>query len=145
MRKHVGIWLDHRRAWVVSLVKGNLPPRDDEVIFETFKSNMERKVRLSGGSRTRKTPYGPQDIAVDGTMERRIKQQLRDYYRAIIAYIQDADRIIIFGPGEAKFEFKKEIEKARGVAHKIKGVETTDKMTEKQIIAKVKKFYASYP
>jgi hypothetical protein len=68
MRKFAGIWLDHRQAYVVSLAKANSFAEAVETI-ERVQSNMERRVRLSGGARTRKTPYGPQDIAVDRRQE----------------------------------------------------------------------------
>ena len=49
----------------------------------------------------------------------------------------------IFGPGEAKIELKKEIEKSKELAGKIKKIESADKMTIKQITAKVKAFFES--
>ena len=44
---------------------------------------------------------------------------------------------MIFGPGEAKGELKKRFEKEKPGAH-IVMVETTDKMTEGQIVAHVR-------
>ncbi|MDX1709144.1 MAG: hypothetical protein R3274_11125, partial [Desulfobacterales bacterium] len=104
-------------------------------------SNIERKVRLSGGSRTGNTPYGPQQIAVDGKQEDRIKHQLREYYQEIIRRIQDANRILILGPGEAKSEINKEIQKSRKRASQKITLEPADKMTERQIAAKVRQFF----
>jgi stalled ribosome rescue protein Dom34 len=99
---------------------------------------------LSGGSRSRKTPYGPQEISVDGKQESRIKGQLRKYYQEIIKRANDADRILIFGPGEAKVELKREIEKSKPMAGKIKRLESADKMTARQITAKVRAFFKPY-
>jgi hypothetical protein len=115
---------------------------DEGETIERVKSNVERKVRLSGGSRTAKTPYGPQQVAVDGKQEDRIKRQLREYYQEIIRRIQDANQILILGPGEAKIEIKKEIQKSRELALSKISVEPADKMTEKQIAAKVRQFFA---
>jgi hypothetical protein len=58
--------------------------------------------------------------------------------------LRDADRIILFGPGEAKIELKKEIEKSKGIADKIKKIEAADKMTKRQITAKVRAFFKPY-
>lgn len=144
MKKYVGIWLDHREAFVVSLVKDPLFDDENTERIERIESNIERRVRLSGGSRTRKTPYGPQEISVDSKQEDRIELQLREYYKEILRTVSDADRILIFGPGEAKIEVKKEIEKSKQLAARIKKIESADKMTERQIAAKVRSFFKPY-
>jgi hypothetical protein len=51
---------------------------------------------------------------------------------------------LIFGPGKAKGELEKEMHRSKSLALKVIPLETTDKMTEKQIAAKVRKFFASY-
>ena len=144
MKKFAGIWLDHRKALVVSLITGRHSFDEEPESIERLESDVERKVKLSGGSRSRKTPYGPQDIAVDGKLEDRMRQQLKQYYQDIIKKIEVADRIYIFGPGEAKIELRKEIEKKKEFGSKKLYVETADKMTEKQITARVREFFARY-
>ena len=134
-KNDAGLWIDRRNAVIVSIT-------DEGETIERVKSNVERKVRLSGGSRTAKTPYGPQQVAVEGKQEDRIKRQLREYYQEIIRRIQDANQILILGPGEAKIEIKKEIQKSRELALSKISVEPADKMTEKQIAAKVRQFFA---
>ena len=110
-KNYAGLWIDHRQAIMVTIT-------DDAETIKRIDSDIERKVRLSGGSRTAKTPYGPQQVSVDGKQQERIKQQLRQYYQQIIRRIQDATKILIFGPGEAKTELKKEIEKSKKLAAK---------------------------
>ena len=144
MKKYVGIWLDRREAFIVSLTKEHTALTSNPEMIERIESDVERRVRLSGGSRTRRTPYGPQEISVDSKAEDRFKMQIRQYYRQIMLRLTDADRILIFGPGEAKVELKKEIEKSRDLAAKIKKVEAADKMTQKQIAAKVRAFFKPY-
>ena len=144
MKKYVGIWLDHRQAVVVYFSKSRSLDNETQEIIERIESETERRVRLSGGSRSRKTPYGPQDISVDGKQEDRIKGQLRKYYQEIIKRISDADRILILGPGEAKIELKKEMEKSYQLADKINRIESADKMTQKQVAAKARKFFKPY-
>ncbi len=134
-RNDAGLWLDRRQAIVVSI-------NDLGEFVERIQSDIERKVRLSGGSRTGKTPYGPQQVSVDGKQEERIKRQLRQYFQEIIRRIQDANKILIFGPGEAKTELKKELQKSREFTLKKITVEPSDKMTERQIAAKVRQFFA---
>jgi len=81
---------------------------------------------------------------VDSKQEDRVKGQLRKYYQEIIKRISDADRILIFGPGEAKLELKKEIEKFKHLTGKIEKMETADKMTMRQITAKARTFFKPY-
>jgi hypothetical protein len=133
-KNFAGLWIDRHKAVIVSIT-------DDGETIERVDSNVERKVRLSGGSRTGKTPYGPQQVAVDGKQEARIKHQLRQYYQEIIRKIQDADQILILGPGEAKTEIKKELEKSKELALKKVTVEPADKMTERQIAARIRRFF----
>jgi hypothetical protein len=144
MKKYVGIWLDHREAFVVSFTKNQPFVDGNQEMIERIESDIERRVRLSGGSRSRKTPYGPQEISVDGKQEDRVKGQLRKYYHQIMQRISDADRILIFGPGEAKIELKKEIEKSKQLAARIKKIESADKMTKRQIAAKMRTFFEPY-
>lgn len=133
-KNYVGLWLDHRQAVMVSIT-------DDAETIKRIDSDIERKVRLSGGSRSAKTPYGPQQVSVDGKQQERINRQLHQYYQEIIRRIQDAAKILILGPGEAKIELKKEMEKSRELAAKKITVEPADKMTERQIAAKVRQFF----
>jgi hypothetical protein len=133
-KNYVGLWLDHRQAVIVSIT-------DDAETIKRIDSDIERKVRLSGGSRTAKTPYGPQQVSVDGKQQERINRQLHQYYQQIIRRIRDAAKILILGPGEAKTELKKEMEKSRELASKKIAVEPADKMTERQIAARVRQFF----
>jgi len=142
MKKYIGIWVDHKKAVIVTKKQPERSYEEDmESAVTQISSDVERKVRLSGGSRTRKTPWGPQEIAVDSKIEARQKQQLKKFYHQIIEVITDADKILIMGPGEAKLELKKEIEKSKALIPKIVGVHTSDKMTHNQIAAKVKSYF----
>jgi len=133
MKKYVGIWIDFEKAFIVSYESG-------EKSTARIDSNVEGRVRLSGGSRSA-TPYGPQDIRSERRVEERRKHHLRRYYEETIKAIYDAHKILILGPGEAKLELEKEIKKMKQLAGKIAAVERADKMTERQIAAKVRKFF----
>jgi len=135
-KNYAGIWIDHRKAVIVTIT-------DHGEAIDRVESEIERKVRLSGGSRAGKTPYGPQQVSVDGKQEERIKRQLRRYYQEIIHKIGDAKRILILGPGEAKTEFKKELEKSKQLALKKIVTQPADKMTEKQIAAKIRNYFSN--
>ena len=131
MEKYAGIWVDHEKAFLVTIMDG-------KETFSSMASGVEGHIRLSGGSRSR-TPYGPQDVASEKTIDERRKHGLHGYYQEIMRAIGDAKKILIFGPGEAKIELEKEMRKSKALSAKIVGVEPADKMTEKQIVAKVRK------
>jgi len=141
MTAYIGIWIDRRKAHIVTLQRRLPAEYDYKQEFKTIASDVEPRVRLSGGSRTRNTPWGPQDIAVDGKSAARRKQQLKQYFGDIIPKIAFADRIIIMGPGQTKNQLRKEIEKSKDLAAKVALVETVDKLTARQIAAQVRDYF----
>jgi len=142
MKKYIGIWVDHKKAVIVSKRRPEqLYEKDAEVTVTEMNSEVERKVRLSGGARTRNVPWGPQEVSVDSKIEARHKQQLKNFYQQIIEVVKDADKILIMGPGEAKLELKKEFSKSKSPIPKIVGVETCDKMSNNQIVVKVQSYF----
>ena len=122
MKKQVGLWIDHRKAVIVIL-------KDEEEEIKKIKSNMEKHVRFTS-----------EDGRGEDVRDRQFENHLDSYYDEVIAYIRDADSIQIFGPGEAKGELEKRIEREGLKAH-ILAVETVDKMTDRQIAAKVREHF----
>jgi hypothetical protein len=80
-------------------------------------------------------------VPADDSRQRAFTAHLNIYYDAVIASLGDAESILIFGPGEAKGEMKKRLEKTK-LRGRIAGVETVDKMTNRQIAAKVRQHFA---
>jgi hypothetical protein len=58
----------------------------------------------------------------------------------VISYIRDAESILIFGPGETKGAVQKQLA-SKGLSGRIVGIETVDKMTDRQIAAKVRQCF----
>jgi len=133
MEKLFGLWVDHEKAIIVSLIDGSHKVTHVE-------SDIEGRFRLKGGSRSN-TPYGIQSATSESKRDFRYSQHLNIYFQNIINLLKDAKHIFIFGPGDAKFELKKKIEKNNMLLDKISDIETTDKLTEPQIVAKVKKYF----
>ena len=48
---------------------------------------------------------------------------------------------LIFGPGEAKLQLKERLSHSKGLFERLVGIETTDKLTDLQIMAKVKEHF----
>jgi hypothetical protein len=122
MKKQTGLWIDHRKAVIVIVTEEGEETRE-------ITSNMEKHVRFTGGD-------GSEDGSTEDVRDRHFGNHLNDFYERVIAEIRDAETIQIFGPGEAKGELKKRLEHA-GYKGNILAVETMDKMTDRQISAKV--------
>ncbi len=131
MKTSAGLWIDHRKA-VIAIVTA-----DGEETFE-ITSNVEKQPgRLAG---VRSTMHETHQVQADDSREREFTGKLRRYYDVVIAAIHDAESILIFGPGEAKQELRKRFEHAKLGAHII-AVETADKMTNRQVAAKVREYF----
>jgi len=96
-------------------------------------SGMEKHVRFSGGSRSEQG--GGED-----QQDRQFTGHLNSYYDEVIACLRDAESIFIFGPGEAKGELEKRLAR-KGLSGRVVSIETVDKMTEREIAAKVRQSF----
>jgi hypothetical protein len=132
MRTKVGLWIDRRKALIVAVT-------DQGEEIRLIISKVEKQPGRSGGIRST-TPYESQLVSADDSRERRSTGLFSIYYNAVIACIRDAESILIFGPGEAKGELKKRL--VRNKLHgRIVGIETSDGMTDRQIAAKVRRYF----
>jgi len=129
MKRKAGLWIDHRKA-VVVIVTNEGEERNE------ITSNMEKHVRFSGGSHYSSTGRRLRATAED-QRDRKYTNHLNRYYDEVVAYIGDAQSIQIFGPGEAKGELEKRLAKINFTGH-VDIIETVDKMTDRQIAAKVR-------
>jgi hypothetical protein len=126
MKKQAGLWIDHRKAVIVVVSE------EGEEIKE-ITSNMEKHVRFTGGTAS-------QDGSTEDVRDRQFGNRLNSYFDSVIAWIRDVETIQIFGPGEAKGELEKRL-KDKGFRGHIIAVETVDKMTDRQILAKVREHF----
>lgn len=133
MARNAGMWIDHREARVVFLSDAG----EEEV--KRLESGVEKHVRSTGGHRST-TPSGSQGVAAGDVQEGKFTEHLHKYYKSVIELLRDADAIVVFGPGEAKGEFQKQI-KSKEFQRRVIGVETADKMTERQLVAKVRQYF----
>ena len=134
MKTKVGLWIDHRKAIVVAVTD-----KGEEMGLTISKA--EKQLRRSGDSPLQ-GPYESLQVPADDSRQRARSGHLNIYYDAVVASIRDAEAILIFGPGEAKNELKERLEGTGHLGGRIVGVETVDKMTDRQIAAKVRKHFA---
>ena len=79
-------------------------------------------------------------MPADDSREREYSGHLANYYDEVISCLRPAEAILLFGPGEAKGELRKRIERNK-LDVRITSCETSDKMTERQISQKVRRHY----
>jgi NADPH-dependent 2,4-dienoyl-CoA reductase/sulfur reductase-like enzyme len=124
MNENVGIWIDHKSAVIVSI-------SDGDVATKTLESGVEGHPRYSG----------QHDGGGEKKYEQRHGQQLHRYYDDVINRVGSPDAILIIGPGEAKLELAERLRRSKALSGRAVDVETVDKLTEPQIVAKVKQHF----
>jgi len=133
MKTIVGLWIDHRKA-VIAVVS------DKGEETKVVESNVEKQPGRFAGVRST-TSFESQKVQADDSRERDFTGHLHGFYDEVIAAISDAESILIFGPGEAKGELKRRLERKKHDV-RIVAMETADKMTDRQIAAKVREYFS---
>lgn len=126
MNKQAGIWIDHKEAFIV-FVGADAPST------ERTQSGVGQHVRYSGHAAS-------EEGSADDQRDRQFAAHLGKYYDEVISHVREAESVLIIGPGEAKGELEKRFA-SKGLAARVVGVETVDKMTDHQIVAKVREHF----
>src|SRR5271166_1804576 len=132
VKQQAGVWIDHRKALIVMVT-----PDGEHTALVI--SHVEKHPSRDGGSPP-KASYEPLQVPADDRRQRALTKHLNAYYEAVIAAIRGAESIYLFGPGESKGELKKRLTKEK-LGKRLAALETADKMTDRQVIAKVRKFF----
>ncbi len=138
MKTKAGIWVDHRKATLVKLSwntdSGSLDAKEVVVHVSSESESQSRRAsdRTDG-------PYEPLNVQSDDTQQRKHTAELGQYYDQIIGHLGDADAVHVIGPGEAKKELHKRLTQTTSIVQI--DTDTADKMTEKEIIAAVRKHF----
>lgn len=131
MTRSVGLWIDHKNAVIVSVdEKGET--------IRKLESGAQHVV-YRGAPRPR-TAYSAQYNQGDDQLDKQYLLYLKKYYEKVIALLRGASGILIFGPGEAKVELRSRLERQKGTSPQVQ-VEPADKMTDRQIVARVRRYY----
>jgi hypothetical protein len=134
MTTKAGIWIDHRKAVIVTIDAGE---ERLTVLFSAAEKHPERS-----GDSPLHGRYEALQVPADDRRQRTLTQELNVYYDAVIAAVRSVESLLICGPGEAKGELRKQFEK-NGLGARVAAVETEDKMTDRQFAAKTQQFFAN--
>lgn len=130
--KNIGLWIDHKKTVLVV-------QNEHGENIQQIESGIGRHVRYRGASHS-KSPFSAQYQQGDDQLDNKFTEQLNKFYEKVIAQLRKADAVLIFGPGEAKHELEKRIAHEK-VKVSVMKIETADKMTERQIAAKVRNYF----
>jgi hypothetical protein len=124
MSHDVGVWIDHKKAVIVSIAEGQVSSR-------TLESDVGAHPHYSGS----------REGGGEKKYEEHHNQDLDRYYDDVIGQLGEPDALLLFGPGEAKLQLKERLGRSKGPSERIVAVESTDKLTDPPIVAKVKEHY----
>jgi hypothetical protein len=129
----MAVWLDHKRALVVTACDRNVTT--DTVEFE------ETPMSRPGGG-LRATPVsGAHGVDPDQRRDARHAQHLQRYYDRIIELLARADQVHLMGPGQAKLELKQRIQAHKPLARIPVALETVDRLTDAQVVARAREIF----
>jgi len=126
MNRLAGVWIDHKKAVIVSASEGRITTR-------TVESDVDAHPHYGG----------QQDGGGEKKYEERHRQSLDRYYDKVIAHLGEPEALLIFGPGEAKLELKGRLGRSVTPSQLSVEIETADRLTDPQIVAKVKEHFKS--
>ena len=124
MSHDVGVWIDHKKAVIVSIGAGHVTTR-------TLESDVRPHPHFSGS----------QEGGGEKKYEERHSHELDRFYDDVIRQLGEPDALLLFGPGEAKLQLKDRLGRSNALSDRIVAVASTDKLTDPQIVAKVKEHY----
>ncbi len=136
MSKRVGLWIDHRKAVIVTL-------SGDTDTTQRIESDVEQDMRHPGNARANAPDEREGSMGAD-TRARRVGDQLDSYYEAVMEHLVDAEAILICGPGEAKGELKSRLD-VDGLGGLVTSVQKADRMTDRQVTASVRRWFGVDP
>jgi hypothetical protein len=128
-----GVWIDHRKALIVVVT-----PAGERTTL--IVSKVEKHPQRSGDSPL-KGRYAADQVPADDSRQKAYTGELNIYYDTVIAAVRSAEALVIFGPGEAKGELRKRLVRNK-LGGRVAAVETADKMTDRQIAAKVREYFS---
>jgi hypothetical protein len=127
-----GVWIDHREAIVVFLDSDSKPPL--HVASHVVKHPSR------GGDSPLKGSYEARQVPRDDRRQMALTGELNAYYDRVMTEIANLDAVLILGPGEAKGEFKRRLDRHK-LGARVLQVEAADKMTDPQLTAKVREYF----
>lgn len=135
MKKQTGIWIDRSKAIIVTL------SNETETVTE-IGANIENRIYHENEG-DKGSFMGSRHINNEKKFEERTAHQIDAFLKEVLQKIQDADELYVLGPADIKLKLQHKIENNNLLASKLKAVEAADSMTNNQVVAKIKGFFAN--
>jgi hypothetical protein len=123
-KMNVGVWIDHDKAVIVSA-------SGKRVTVTTLESDVLAHPHFGG----------QQDGGGEKKYEERHEHRLEHYYDQVVTELGHPEALVVFGPGEAKLELKAHLSRIKRLSKIPVDTESADRLTEPQIVAKVKQYF----
>lgn len=135
--KQVGIWIDKYKAQFIAYSDGNVS------LIETVESPLESRRRIDGeGSDKTRFSTNNEHVSNNEYRKNNISQnELNDFFKILEDKVKTYDDILLFGPGKVKEQFRNRIKEHKLFKDKWLALESSDQLTEKQLLAFVRTFY----
>jgi hypothetical protein len=131
MKREVGVWIDRHKAVMVTVVGEQEETRE---VRSNVISHLKPLTKLE-------LNHSKVSLVanIDGALHHQ-SDHFSGYFSGVVSMLRNADLIWIFGPGEAKIELKMYLER-ENLGGRIVCIEDVNKMTDRQIVAKVRQYY----
>lgn len=135
--KQVGVWIDHGKAHLIGYEKGKVQ------LMETVESPYESIKRVDGEVKDMtRFSQNPEHASNNEYKKHNTAQnEMQEYFRLMEQKLQPFDDILLFGPGTMKEKMRNRLRENKAFNGKWLSVETSDKLTENQLLAYVREFY----
>jgi hypothetical protein len=133
MKKNIGIWIDSKEAFIISI-------SNKKHHIKKIESNIEFKERVEGESK-KYGRFGGQYITYEKNRQNRRNEQTNTFFKNLLKEISNCNKVVLFGPSNMKILLEKEIQNNMQIKDTLEGVYNCDSITENQMVAWVKDFY----
>jgi hypothetical protein len=135
--KQVGVWIDHGKAHMIGYSNGKAER------IETIDSPYESIKRIEGEVKDMtRFSQNPEHASNNEYKKHNTSQnEMQEYFRIMEQKLHTFDDILLFGPGTMKEKMRNRLRQNKAFDGKWLSVETSDKLTENQLLAFVRVFY----
>lgn len=134
-KKQAGVWIDRSKAIIVTLSAG-------QESVEELEADIDNAVHHHGEG-DKGSFMGSRHLNNERKFNEREQHQVSRFLDEVADHIRQCDELVVLGPADMKYEFRSLLESDKQLAHKLKSVETADKMTARQLVAHIRDYYKS--
>ena len=134
MKHGTGLWIDHREAVIVTLTETGETVQH----VASHVGNHNEHTGSAGGTESLES----QKVKADDSRQHALTGHLNTYYDSVISSLASSEGVLCFGPGEAKTQLMQRMVD-RHLGGRLGPLQTVDRMTDPQIVAKVRAHFRS--